>query len=53
MSIENGIDLQDHESGMIAYAERMETFLGKAEETRLASENARMLLELHRKEHGC
>jgi hypothetical protein len=25
----------------------------KAEEARLASENARMLLELHRNEHGC
>jgi hypothetical protein len=26
---------------------------GKAEKARLASENARMMLELHRKEHGC
>jgi hypothetical protein len=25
----------------------------KAEETRLEMENARMLLELHRKDHGC
>jgi hypothetical protein len=25
----------------------------RAEESRLASENARMLLDLHRKEHGC
>jgi hypothetical protein len=25
----------------------------KAEEARLAPENARMTLELHRKEHGC
>jgi hypothetical protein len=26
---------------------------GKAETARLASENARLMLELHRKEHGC
>jgi hypothetical protein len=26
---------------------------GKAEPARLASENARMALELHREEHGC
>jgi hypothetical protein len=26
---------------------------GAAERARLASENARLLLELHRKEHGC
>jgi hypothetical protein len=26
---------------------------GKAETARLASENARLLLELHRNEHGC
>jgi hypothetical protein len=28
-------------------------FRRKAEEARLASENARMFLELHREEHGC
>jgi hypothetical protein len=27
--------------------------LANAEEARLASENARLLLELHRAEHGC
>jgi hypothetical protein len=26
---------------------------GRAEEKRLASENARLVLELHRTEHGC
>jgi hypothetical protein len=26
---------------------------GRAEQARLASENARVLLELHRQEHGC
>jgi hypothetical protein len=38
--------------GRISKAEYM-ALRGQAEEARLASENARLLIEIHRQEHGC